>query len=349
MKQIAIVCFEDSHAGSIGAVCDAFHLVTEYVQRRSKLSEPVAQTARVTLLSAGAPRLRLSNGMVLADLGVIGGATRYDAVFLPGFGAERPATLAPITAVAGKLEGWLLEHRAHGALIAASGAAVGVLCQAGLLHRGEAAAPWWLEKLLRAHFPGVTLNLEAPVVRSGGVLTANGLEADYALALQLVSEVLSSRVAAWLAKFAGADGSDSALRTQPGEAIAPHHDPLVSRATFWLEERLSQPVRIRDLAEELAVSERTLARRFEKALGRTPSGYLQHLRVEISKQMLVRTDRSVARIAHLIGYSDTRFFRTLFRSQTGLTPSEFRNASRSDPRFRSALDPPSRLASGRRG
>ena len=75
------------------------------------------------------------------------------------------------------------------------------------------------------------------------------------------------------------------------------------------------------------MSERTLARRFELSLGMSPIDYLQTLRIEAAKQMLLRSNRKVDRIGYLVGYADPGFFKKLFRARTGMSPTEFRRRS----------------------
>jgi len=102
------------------------------------------------------------------------------------------------------------------------------------------------------------------------------------------------------------------------------HDVLVDRAQHWLQLRFAQRPRLKDLAVLLAVSERTLVRRFEQSLGMTPHDYLQSLRIEAAKQMLARSPRRIDRIGYLVGYSDPGFFKKVFRSRAGTSPSEYR-------------------------
>src|SRR3546814_7830666 len=45
------------------------------------------------------------------------------------------------------------------------------------------------------------------------------------------------------------------------------------RSQHWLQDNMGKPLRISDLADALAVSDRTLIRRFREALDDTPLGY----------------------------------------------------------------------------
>ena len=65
-----------------------------------------------------------------------------------------------------------------------------------------------------------------------------------------------------------------------------HSDALVARAQRWMEKSLQQGFSLAELARHLAVSERTLNRRFKHAIGEAPLQYLQSLRVDVAKRLL---------------------------------------------------------------
>ena len=60
-------------------------------------------------------------------------------------------------------------------------------------------------------------------------------------------------------------------------------------------------------------------------MGLTPKEYLNKLRFENALKMLRGTDYSISKIALLNGFSDARSLTDLFRKQTGLTPTEWKN------------------------
>jgi transcriptional regulator GlxA family with amidase domain len=67
-----------------------------------------------------------------------------------------------------------------------------------------------------------------------------------------------------------------------------------------------------------------LERRFKKATGVTPLGYLQHVRVEAAKRLLEQGGQSFEEITYLVGYEDVPFFRKVFVRLSGLRPKEYR-------------------------
>ena len=71
------------------------------------------------------------------------------------------------------------------------------------------------------------------------------------------------------------------------------------------------------------MSQRSLERRFKRATGVTPLGYIQPLRVENAKRMLEEGALTFNEIACRVGYEDVVFFRKIFIRLTGLRPKEY--------------------------
>lgn len=82
-----------------------------------------------------------------------------------------------------------------------------------------------------------------------------------------------------------------------------------------------------DVARAVAVSDRTLLRRFGAAIGQTPQAHLQAVRLEAARALLEAGDMTVQSVAMQVGYSDASSFSRLFKQGVGLSPGSYR------PRF----------------
>ncbi|MCQ2052087.1 MAG: helix-turn-helix transcriptional regulator, partial [Bacteroidaceae bacterium] len=49
------------------------------------------------------------------------------------------------------------------------------------------------------------------------------------------------------------------------------------------------------------------------------------VRIERAKEMLSKTDRSVFEIAIDVGFTESQYFSTVFKQETGYTPSQYRS------------------------
>ena len=92
----------------------------------------------------------------------------------------------------------------------------------------------------------------------------------------------------------------------------------------YLHDNLNRPVLIRDLAAQIHLSERHTSRLFHKIRGMTIGEYVTNLRMERASQLLLSKHLPIKDVAQATGYTDVRYFTTLFHRSTGFTPAIFR-------------------------
>lgn len=82
---------------------------------------------------------------------------------------------------------------------------------------------------------------------------------------------------------------------------------------------------VKYFASQLNVSPNYLSDLLNKYTGKTTQEHI-HLRlIEKAKSMLWGTDKAISEIAYSLGFEHASHFTKLFRSKTGVSPSEFRN------------------------
>jgi transcriptional regulator GlxA family with amidase domain len=106
-----------------------------------------------------------------------------------------------------------------------------------------------------------------------------------------------------------------------------HSDELVQRFEGWARRRLTHGFSLNDAAAAAGSSKRTLARRMQSVLGKSPLSYFQELRVERAVHLLKTTDESVEEIAARVGYADGVTLRTLLRRHLGHGIKEIRRSA----------------------
>lgn len=80
------------------------------------------------------------------------------------------------------------------------------------------------------------------------------------------------------------------------------------------------------MLELAAVSPEHLSRTVRKFLHRTPTNYINDLRLTYAANLLTHGDRSIVDIAAEVGFDSLSYFYTLFKTQYGQTPRQFRRA-----------------------
>jgi AraC-like DNA-binding protein len=116
-----------------------------------------------------------------------------------------------------------------------------------------------------------------------------------------------------------------ALAEHPTTAHMPTgRSPEVRRSLAITAQRLADEPRFVDIAGEVGLASRSLARRFEQEIGMTWRAALRRLRVLRAIEQLAGTDHSVTQIAMDVGYSSLSAFQAAFRELIGQTPSDYR-------------------------
>ena len=82
------------------------------------------------------------------------------------------------------------------------------------------------------------------------------------------------------------------------------------------------------IAREVGLSSRQLARHFQRALGRGVTEELLRKRLEEAKRLLRATDLPIADLAPRVGFRSTTYLHRTFRQAFGLTPAQYRRGGK---------------------
>ena len=108
-------------------------------------------------------------------------------------------------------------------------------------------------------------------------------------------------------------------------------ETAVHRAAEILNTRFSDELNVPALADEVALTQNYLARRFKQRFGMTIPRYLLTRRMQHAQLLLGTTNIPIQRIAQRVGMPDIQHFNKQFRRLVGMSPSAFR--SRGDNGF----------------
>ncbi|MBE7941004.1 MULTISPECIES: helix-turn-helix domain-containing protein [Ramlibacter] len=247
-----------------------------------------------------------------------------DAVLIPALGAKMPDTLSARLAkqdvgdAAEVLRHWDQQGASTGAACTASF----LLAESALLNGQRATTSWWLAPSFRQRFPDVVLDESRMLVTSDRFTTAGAALAHIDLALSIVRS-RSPVLAALVARYLLIEPSGSQAQFVIPDHLA-HSDPVVERFEAWARQQLAHGFSLTEAATAAGTSERTLARRLQRVLGKTPLSYFQDLRIERAVHLLRTGSQSVDQIAAGIGYADGVTLRALLRRKLGRGVRELR-------------------------
>ncbi|WP_037291139.1 response regulator [Saccharibacillus sacchari] len=98
----------------------------------------------------------------------------------------------------------------------------------------------------------------------------------------------------------------------------------VTRAAALVRERLSESLQAGRIAHEVNMSRSYFSQCFRDIMGVTFNEYVRQQRINRACSLLVETRKTVQWVAERTGYADEKYFSRIFREQTGLLPSEYR-------------------------
>jgi AraC-like DNA-binding protein len=91
-------------------------------------------------------------------------------------------------------------------------------------------------------------------------------------------------------------------------------------------ERYADPHTLEEVLQLAAMSKASFAREFRHYTGFTFTEFLNRVRLDHARRLLLASDDSISTIAYAVGFSNLSHFNRLFRRVYGRPPSEMRSA-----------------------
>jgi transcriptional regulator GlxA family with amidase domain len=326
MPSVALITIEGCYASSLTGLMDLFRVANAHA--RKHLGDHVRAIEWRYVSLKGGP-IEIGDGLTFTTEAISQTKHVYDLVYIPGlFYRGQEVFETQLKSLAG-FNSWIADQWQAGAVVAANCTGTFVLAETGLLSRHDATTTWWLEKLFRKRYPAVNLDTQHILTEDERLICAGGIPTYQHLALRMIERFFSTSVASLCAKSLLIDvGQTAQAPFLPLSDTSDHGDSLVARAQYRLQQDLRKQLTIKALADDLAVSQRTLNRRFNNALGVQPLTFRQNVRIDAAKQLLELTDLNVDRVIQEVGYLDASSFSRLFQERTGMTPTAYRERFR---------------------
>ncbi|GAA0181802.1 response regulator [Clostridium sediminicola] len=98
----------------------------------------------------------------------------------------------------------------------------------------------------------------------------------------------------------------------------------IQKSLEYIQKNYSKPITLREVSNSVYLSESRFSTLFCKTTGQPFSKYLAQYRIDMAKDIL-RKNRymKIYEVCEAVGYTDSRYFSTLFKKLEGVTPSQF--------------------------
>lgn len=252
-----------------------------------------------------------------------------------------PATFDYILAVGGLLEhdmtadaavaAYLKRADAAGVPLIGLCTAVFTMIRAGLMQGRRCCVSWLHYHELLEASDSVTPDASQLYVIDGNRITCAGGVGSARLAARLIEKHVGRDWAHKALSIMMVDGvrADGAPQPQPPAGLRTKN-PRVARAISILEQNLSDPPSIDDLARAVHISRRQLERGFREELDMSFGDFSRRLRLDHGLWLVLTTDRPILDITVECGFNGQSHFATLFRRAFDMSPSQARRLARRD-------------------
>lgn len=101
---------------------------------------------------------------------------------------------------------------------------------------------------------------------------------------------------------------------------------LINHTLNYLENHYTENISLEDAAKEMNISKHYLCSIFKKETGENMSLYINKLRIEKAKQLLLESDSRIKEVFEKVGYSNQQYFSKIFKKITGMTVNEYKES-----------------------
>jgi signal transduction histidine kinase/ligand-binding sensor domain-containing protein/DNA-binding response OmpR family regulator len=106
---------------------------------------------------------------------------------------------------------------------------------------------------------------------------------------------------------------------------------FLEKAINIVEERIkSDDFNAADFYQAMNMSQPTLYRKIKSITNLSPNEFIRNVRFKLACKLLVERKLTITEVAYELGFSDSRYFSTVFKKEIGMSPSEYIRIYRKD-------------------
>lgn len=102
------------------------------------------------------------------------------------------------------------------------------------------------------------------------------------------------------------------------------HNDIIYKAVNYIKSNYANKISLDSIANHVYLSRSYLSKIFKDEMNCNITNYINKIRVEKSKLLLLDNTVNLVDIANLVGFEDQSYFTKVFKKETGLSPGKFR-------------------------
>lgn len=102
------------------------------------------------------------------------------------------------------------------------------------------------------------------------------------------------------------------------------HADVIFKITAYVKNNYMKKITLDDIADNVYLSRTYISRIFREEMKVTLTKYINKIRIDKSKQLLLDSSLTLADVANLTGFDDQSYYSKTFRSITGMSPGKYR-------------------------
>lgn len=102
-------------------------------------------------------------------------------------------------------------------------------------------------------------------------------------------------------------------------------DDVTRKIIQYIKSNYAKKITLEDVSDYVYMNATYISKLFKKSTGINLSDFITELRINKAKELLRTSDMKVYEISERVGFNSSKYFINVFRSKTGVTPSNYKN------------------------
>jgi two-component system response regulator YesN len=99
---------------------------------------------------------------------------------------------------------------------------------------------------------------------------------------------------------------------------------IIDDVIYYIDHNYKNNIKLETIAPLFGYNSAYLGKIFSKTVGISFNSYVDTVRINQSKKLLLQNDLKVYKISELIGYKNVDYFHKKFKKYVGISPAEYR-------------------------